>query len=258
MTHFTHCGLRLGDNLAALQLVRKLAENHPDREFVHACNLTYCPPAKLTPVIEDLPNIKLVDITEVDANSVDLWKGQNGYFYQHPKWREYVPFMLEFYALCSVRIGLPCPIMSVRDMLFDYPALLQPSRYNEKFDWLVVNSPPLSNQFRGYNAQAFEVMIAALCKRGKVVTTHPTEKEYGQFCAEECSVTEIGSMARNCKFILMVSTGPSWPTFNVWSENNVQLRVILLDNEKINLGRNTVHCNSVEAAHVMFAEKDFL
>lgn len=251
MTHFTHCALRLGDNLAGLQLVRKLAKANPDRDFVHAANLQYCSLEKLHPVVSDCPNVKLIHIEEAPADSVDLWKGANNYFYAHPKWREYVPFMLEFYALCSVRIGLPCPITTREDMLFDYPALQNPA---PEVDWLVVNSPPFSGQFTKYNPIELEEVIHRLCKRWKVATTYPTKINHGQLDLSRATIHEIGAISTRCKFILMVSTGPSWPTFNVWSDKTVQMRVVMLDNETVELGRNTIHARSVREAHKILGE----
>ena len=55
------------------------------------------------------------------------------------------------------------------------------------------------------------------------------------------TVTDIGALSRHCNAIIMVATGPSWPTFNIFNQSTVELRIILLDNEKINMTPNTVH-----------------
>ena len=55
------------------------------------------------------------------------------------------------------------------------------------------------------------------------------------------TVTDIGALSRHCRFIIQVSTGPSWPTFNIFNPSTVELRAILLDNEKIEMTPNTVH-----------------
>jgi hypothetical protein len=249
MTHYTHCALRLGDNLAALQLVRKLAQAHPDRQFEHACPFEYMRLREnLLPVVADLPNVRLVDISQTKPDSVDLWKGAGGWFYAHPNWREYVPVMLDFYKLMSVRIGLPCPINSKEDMLFDYPALGERAGAYSDFSWLVVNSPPLSGQLPGYRMEEMDALILALCARHGVVTTAPTSHGKEMICAQRYSITQIGRLSQDCRNILMVSTGPSWPTFNIWNHGKIQRRIILLANERVELAPNTVHCGSVAEA----------
>lgn len=63
----------------------------------------------------------------------------------------------------------------------------------------------------------------------------------------------IGLSSQNCRFILMVSTGPSWPTFNVWNRDTP--RIILIDHERINITPNTAHCSSVEAVRKILKER---
>jgi hypothetical protein len=66
------------------------------------------------------------------------------------------------------------------------------------------------------------------------------------------SVTEIGHLSLHCHTILMVSTGPSWPTFNIWNQDTVMHRIILLEPERVNLAPNTTHCATIdEAAEVL-------
>lgn len=249
MTHHTHCALRLGDNLAALQLVRKLAQAYPEREFVHACNFEYGKMrAQLAEMVEDLPNIRLVSLDDKHPDSVDLWKGANNYFYSHPKWREYVPFMLDFYALCCVRIGLPCPITKREDMLFDYPALKKRLTNPKDCEWLVINSRPLSGQFLRYSESEADNLINALAEKYSVITTAPSSAA-SVVCLAYCGIHQIGRLSQGAENILMVSTGPSWPTFNIWNDATVKRRIILLDNEQVELAPNTVHCSSWAEAH---------
>ena len=56
----------------------------------------------------------------------------------------------------------------------------------------------------------------------------------------------------------MVSTGPSWTTFNVWNRKTVKLRLILLDVEQLNLGGNTVQASTREAARAILVEHGLL
>lgn len=258
MTHHTHCALRFGDNMAALQLVRKLAQAHPEHQFVHAANLAYMRQVHQLPeVVEDLPNVSIVDLSQKHPDSVDLWKGADDYWYYHKNRNDYVTFMLEFYEKCSARLGLSCPITTMMDLIFDYPAIQRNNFFSRPFDWLVINSVPMSSQFQGYSLTDFDAVIKALCGRYSVVTTADSP-HHGQICASTLSSTQIGNLSLYCKYILMVSTGVSWPTFNIWSYKTVQLRIVLLDSERINLGNTTIHKKSVRAAHEFLVEQNFL
>jgi len=44
----------------------------------------------------------------------------------------------------------------------------------------------------------------------------------------------------------MVSTGPSWPTLNIWTAD--LFRVVLIDNERLGLTSNTHHCRTARDA----------
>jgi hypothetical protein len=65
------------------------------------------------------------------------------------------------------------------------------------------------------------------------------------------TVTSIGTLSLSCKYIVGASTGPSWPTFNIWNKETVKRRVILLDNEDVNIAPNTVCCKTVGDAKKM-------
>ena len=55
----------------------------------------------------------------------------------------------------------------------------------------------------------------------------------------------------------MVSTGPSWPTFNVWNQNNVQTRLLFLERERIDLPR-VIHCGTREEARARLQDQGLL
>lgn len=259
MIYRTHCELRLGDNLAALQLVRKLAQANPGHEFIHAVNLNYMRQAQQLPeIVEDLPNVRVVDLADRHPGSIDLWKGADDFWYYHKSRNDYITFMLEFYGKCCAKLGLPCPITTMTDFLFDYPAIKKDTFLSRPFDWLVVNSRPMSNQLAPDALEGFGELIASLCKRYSVITTADTQGKYGQLSAASLTSTQIGNLSLYCKYVLMVSTGCSWPTFNVWSYQNVEFRVVLLESERLNFGNRVVHQKNVKAAHQFLNEQGFL
>lgn len=246
--HTTHCALRLGDNLAHLHFLRKLAEANPGHEFTHYAHNGYL--GELRPVVEDMPQIKLRDLTaenncgnfwerSPNTDSVNAWKNTGGYWENHPLKYQYAEFMLSWFHHLAGQLGLASPLQKPDDLLFDYPALRPPVPICDPFDFLVVNSRPMSNQAPAYNLDEMECLIGELARKYTVVTTHPSRVPVTCTQLLGLNVTQIGQMSQRCKYIVMVSTGPSWPTFNVWNKDTVDYRVIIIEREWIGLSQRT-------------------
>jgi hypothetical protein len=60
-------------------------------------------------------------------------------------------------------------------------------------------------------------------------------------------VTDIGALSLFARNIIMVATGPSWPTLNVWTAD--KFRIVFGDNEELGYTQNTYHCQTVDQAH---------
>jgi hypothetical protein len=96
---------------------------------------------------------------------------------------------------------------------------------------------------------ALNTLIQTLAQRYEVITTQRTGLPCA--CTENIpgfTVTNIGQLSQLCRYIIMIATGPSWPTFNVWNKDSVQLRIILIDNETLGLTKNTEYCSTVAQA----------
>lgn len=257
----THCAVRLGDNLLALHLLRGFAKAHPEHRFVHYAHLQYV--SQLIEVVCDLPNLQVCDLESVSnpapywemeprqlLGSVDLWKNAGGFWENHPLKLDYAQFALALGVKVGAQLGLSSPWRCVQDLAFDYPALLAGKA--KPFDVLVVNSAPQSGQV-GYNAQEMTALVAELARRYVVVTTAPTGiAGVGCTLHQGMTVTGVGILSRFCRVIVMVSTGPSWPTINVFNRESVEHRVILLEHERVELAPNSVHVsNAAEARKVL-------
>ncbi len=239
----THNAYHLGDNLVHLNFLRKVALANPDRQFVHAAQWQYL--RQLQDVIADVPNVELKDFNyTTPGDSINAWRGDKQFWYSHPDRNDFVKFHVEaWFPYLADRMGVENPIILPVDMLFDYPAILGDLKASD-IDVLIINSPPGSGQFREYNESSFEPIITRMAEKGlQVVSTWP---------AKGLSVTQIGNLSLYCHTILMVSTGPSWTTFNIWNSISVKNRIILLEPERVNLSPNTMHCATVdEAAEVL-------
>jgi hypothetical protein len=254
-TIFTHCDWNLGDHLVHLHYLRKQTVAYPDIHFVHAANYDFLP--QMIEVVADVPNISLIDIAYKSADSQDAWKNRDDYFVGHGKWADYAAFYIEFFDYLSKKLGLESPIHTPQDFLFDYPAI-QKKRY-PNFDFLVINSPPKSGQFLGYSANDFDGLIGKLLARGySVITTAPSTHNTPCTQKSGLSVTAIGSLSLGCKYIVGVSTGPSWPTFNIWNTDSVQLRVLLLDRERVLIAPNTEHAKTIGDLRTILSDRGLI
>jgi hypothetical protein len=260
----THCALRLGDNFAALHFLRAMAKKYPEETFVHWAHAEYL--QQLAPMAIDLPNLQLTALQEGPSKwtakpilrSIDTWKNADGYWENHPlKW-DYGPFMVQFYYWLAAQMGLDCPIKTTRDLLFDYPALKPAKMPCEPFDFLIINSAPQSNQLPAYSADQFEEIIRMLAINYRVMTTQKCglrvtcTADYGLDC------TQIGHLSQACHSIIMVATGPSWPTFNIWNRESVKNRIILSGFETVNLAPHTIHTNKIHAVRDILIARGFL
>lgn len=264
MTHRTHCFLRLGDNLAALQFLRALAKRHPERYFDHLCDTSLCDSVALREVVQDLPNVSVTGCfhTSPPYGSIDLWKGANDFWYRHPQRNDYIAFGIAHWDMIAARMGMENPIKTARDFLFDYPALAESTDAAARCDALVVNSVPLSGQWQGGNPQQLDEIVRGLWMKGmQVVTTAPCR--FASWDASNRTVTEIGAVSRIAKLIVMISTGPSWCTFNKWTHDTCQFRLVLIDSEDLS-GLACEHqdryaqTNSIERAAEILKEKGWL
>lgn len=248
----THCDVRLGDNLAHLHFLRALAKQHPEIQFRHAAHLCYIP--QLIEVACDLPNLSLHDIRRHEfRGSHNAWKNEGRFWERHELKNEYGPFMLEFFGRFARKLGLKSPFSEESDLLFDYPAIKDSA--TQPFDFLVVNSEPMSGQCASLDLFDLDNLVLQLSERYKVMTTRPVKPWIPCTQSHRLSVTGVGGISRNCRFIVMVSTGVSWATFNVWNKKSVEKRIIILEHERINIAPNSVNVNTVGLAREIL--KDF-
>jgi hypothetical protein len=248
----THCCVRLGDNLCHLQFLRRLARRYPGTKFYHSALACYLP--QMREVVRDLPNIELGE--EMREGAIEAWKNHEGWWETHPLKNDFANFYIAWFDELAKRMGLENPIKDSQQLLFDYPALLEKTPMDGPFDFLIVNSPPMSGQLRSYTDLA--TTCTELKSRGfKVITTCPilgveSTQDY------KLSVSAIGSLSRQCRFIIMVSTGPSWPTFNIYNLESVELRIVLLDNEKLELAPNTVQVSNESSILPILKERKII
>ena len=208
----TYSEYHLGDQLIHLNYLRKVCEFNPNTEAIHYCKQEYIP--QLLPLCENLP-ITLQDLTH-NKDAVNSWIGTDGYFYRSPLKRNWVAFHLDWFSHLSNQLGVMNPMQHPDAFLFNYPALEKGK--HPKYDVLIINSVPMSNQLTDYNPWFFQNMVKRyLADDHTVMTTLPTGMcqstlELGM------SVTDIGCLSKTVKIIQAVDTGPLWTTYNKWNK----------------------------------------
>ena len=251
----THCDKGIGDNLAHLQLVVKLAQQHPDRRFIHHCHDTHL--GQLRAALAGIPNVELDNLHYVPPGSVDAWKGAGRFWYNHPRKNQYLKFYIEQHARVARQMGFDSPLTGPFDFLFDWPAVL--GGRDEPFDFLIINSRPLSGQWRRHDDVKWNELIGQLCRSHKVIATAPTPAPVRCTFNEGLDVAAIGRLSQQCRCIIFASTGPSWLTFNIWNQDSVQLRVALLDEERLDgLSSNLVQTDRLENVGTILREKGMI
>lgn len=260
----THCALRLGDNLAHLHFLRKLAEANPESEFIHFAHAHYLP--ELFAMISGQPRIGLIPLPINNpigwlcippGKSINAWKNADGYFERtDPQFRNvYSRFMLAFFGMLAGKMGFASPFKCAADLLFDYPALEYQNRPGaEMLDFLIVNAVPMSGQAERYSPAHMDILINQIRQRGfTCLATSGSVRgdDYPNTEKWRWNVTQIGQISQNARRIVMVATGPSWPTFNVWNRRSVELRIIINEPEIVDLDPNALQAHSVIEATEM-------
>lgn len=294
MNFHSYNKFHLGDNLVHLHFVRHLALRHPEHTFIHAAKASCL--GQLVESVEDMKNVTLIRLEDMErypaVRWIDSWKNAGceiswdlpfspGFWDTHPKRNDFSFFYLELFGILSRQMGLESPFREPADLWFDYSKIRDGRNCGKilsdvsanrpgppAFDFLVVNSVPLSGQLRAFRGDPHHLtpLIEELAAKYRVIATNPVERPAGAssappiWCTQDygLSVTDIGTLSLHCPHLLMVSTGPSWTTFNVWNRQTVKLRVIMLDDEQLNLGGNTVQAGTRDAARAILVEHGLL
>ena len=236
----TYLQWHLGDNLIHLHFLRKLAQKYPELQFEHALNPQYL--AQCQEVVEDLPQIKLLALVPGEVpRGMDAWKGAEGFFFAHPDKLNFGKLYVALFHKMAAQMGLESPIATPDDLLFDYPAIVRKRQF-PRYDVLLINSKPLSEQFKSYNEQDFEALAHDLQARDLRIIT--TQKIKGFDCTldQNMSVTDIAHVSVTARYLIAVCTGAMWPSINIYNQGAQQIKIILNDHEVVAIGKNIQMC----------------
>jgi len=212
----TYNEYHLGDQLIHLNYLRRLG-----LPATHYCKAEYH--KQLQPLVLGT-DIVLMDLPAKPEDAVNAWIGADNYFYNHPMKKHWVEFHLDWFEHLSNTLGVTIVMVSQDDFLFDYSALM--AIQAEQYDYLIINSPPKSNQLPSFNQDAFKRMAQELLDQGHtVISTYPL-----QICPNTLEkgldVTQIGILSKAVQHIIAVDTGPLWTTYNVHNKGKVLSRTV--------------------------------
>jgi ADP-heptose:LPS heptosyltransferase len=230
----------LGDNLIHLHFLRKLSEKYPELEFQHALNPAYM--GQCAEVIEDNPKIILTPLVPgQNPEGLDGWKGAGGFFFSHEKKYQFGALYLDLFAKLSKDMGLSTPFKTTSDLLFDYPAIVS-NQTTGSYDVVLINSTPLSDQFKTYNEDDFTALAHILRDKGLSVITSKKIDTFDCTLDTQCSVTDIANISLRAKYFIAVCTGAMWPCINIFNQDTHQFKIILNDHETVDIGKTITMC----------------
>lgn len=236
----TYMQWHLGDNLIHLHFLRKLSEKYPELVFTHALNPAYI--EQCNEVIQDIPQIQLTPLHPGQTpEGLDAWKGAGGFFFGHEKKHQFGALYLDLFKKLSKDLGLSSPFRNTNDLLFDYPAILS-KKTSGNYDVVLINSVPLSDQFKTYNEADFIDLAYLLREKGLSVITSKKIDSFDCTLDTQCSVTDIANISLRAKYFVAVCTGAMWPSINVFNQDTHQFKIILNDHEVVDIGKNITMC----------------
>ncbi len=242
-----HNTYHIGDAMIIAHLLRDLAKRHPDQDFWLFLHANIIP--SITEVVQDLPNLILFSFesdqwAQEKNRSVDTWKNCDDFWDQSKNRWNWVESTLEHHDWTAKRMGFVSQFTRAEHLLFDYPALgpaVDDSKSHNAAEFFICNSDPRSGQLgpmQGEGSGYLDDLVWKLSQKHSIITTKPAK---GAACTQSMghSISMIGRFSVSCKHHIMVSTGPSWPTFNTHNHhlwNPSRKRIVLLDNgEHLNL-----------------------
>ena len=242
----------LGDNLLHLHFLRKLSEQDPTLRFVHALQPALM--AQCQEMVADRPQIQLVPLEPGVDQGIDGWKGADGFFFAHPNRFQFGALYIDLFAQLARRMGLVSPLRTPDDLLLDYPAICRDKGLG-RYDVLLVNSQPLSEQFKSYQESDFVALADLFRERGLSVIT--TRKIDGYPCTldDHLSVTDIANLSLRARYFVAVCTGAMWPSMNIFNQSIHQFRIILNDHETIDFGSRVTMCRESSALLEMVRQR---
>jgi len=232
-TIYTHIEYHLGDNISHLHYIKKVALLNPSLYFEHYLKPNYI--NELSPYIKGLHNVKILSLYKKPIYSQNAWKNYKNIWLLRNKDESFTDFYIRYFNELSKRLKIKNPIIYKEDFIFDNPVISKDGIF-KKYDFLIVNSEPLSGQFN-YSTEELNKLIADLSVKYSIITT---KKLNGFDCTLDFGygLNEIAIQSLYCKYHLMIATGPCWLVLNKTNCHKSSGIFLLGEEEVINFSNN--------------------
>lgn len=234
----------LGDQIFDLFYLSRLAVLHPDDFYVYYCHVS----DQIRELVEDLDNIEIAPLANRTPAAIGSWIGTDRYWHTSPLRNDYPRFYLDWFNQLEARTGVRNPFSDTEQFWFDFASILKPVSPSRRFDVLLVNSRPDSGQFP-YDPNQMRQLAELLAEQGLSVIATDHCGVRGVECTRDhrLSISGIANLSNRCRFHVMISTGPSWLTFNTTNRHLPIKRIVLL--KTIRLGYpDVIYCDDMPAA----------
>jgi len=232
-TVYTYNLYHLGDCIIFLHLLRALAKQNPNTEFIHFCHGL----DQLAEVVADIENIVLCDFEnplwgQHKHEAVATWKNAEDFWVNSTVRWDWSHFQIRHHKWIASRMGFFSPFTCREHLLFDYPAICPPCEIEHQAGFLIGDSAPSSGQYSewaDHSKAPMDELVKRLEAKAHIVIRTSDLKARG------ASISEIGKMSAIFKHHIMVPNGPFWPTMNTTNNHyrEGRHRIVLLDNGEI-------------------------
>lgn len=221
-----HNTKHLGDCIQTLHFLIRAVETN-DVCFNFSCNLAYH--NQLLEFIKyHSDKIKLSNLVQsLHQESIETWVAGYGNYgkinEESVKINGYLDqatsFLMHWINVSDI-MNIKCPFTTKTDLIFNQSVLQEECKHNKQYDYLFINSQPLSLLYENFNEESMTFLQKLKANNKTVITTkkiqdYPCTLDYG------LTVVEIGKLAKNVKNIVSVNTGPLHLTMNKWSLPNI-------------------------------------
>jgi hypothetical protein len=164
---------------------------------------------------------------------------------------------LDYFEYLSSLLGFQNPVVTRDDLLFDLP-ILKSGEFDVSYDFLIINSTPLSSQVADFDSNYLSELTKKLVSKGyKVATTHPTgiiksTLELGY------DLLKIAQLSNRCQMIIGIPNGPMWLTFNSICNKQLKARLVWLSIQNLNLGESCFTCTNKDVISDLLRVNDVI
>lgn len=208
-TYHLRCSYHLGDNvfnLILLYIIKKYIEKNNIMIFYYAKN-EYINQLKEFVCSN---NIILKTLNKSPNNSIEVWINNDFFEYTHTllsNKHAYNKFYINFFNSVLRKMNFN---ISINKLVYDDNDLLSRyNKFNEKYknyDILILNSEPLSGQYKEYNKQTWDNYIQKINTQFKILTTTKVNNILCT-CDDNLTIKDIASLSIKAKVIIAINSG---------------------------------------------------